>query len=144
MERSFTALRLAGIFCFGFLAATLPAQTRDTAAIHGRIPDQSRAPVAGVAVTVSSTLSILKRAAEADAQDEFTVTALPLDADYNITAMKTGFGPGKVTALTLESGAIAGIQLQLNVAAGSTQVTVTGVSGEIRTSVLARTRLRLP
>ena len=117
----------------GLFPAALPAQTPDTATIHGHILDQSRAVVPGVVVTVGSTLTSLKRVAQSDAQGDFTITALPVDAGYNITAVKEGFAPASLSAVALEGGATAEIHLQLNVASSGTQITVTGVAGEVRT-----------
>jgi hypothetical protein len=117
----------------GFFSITLPAQTPDTAAIHGHILDPSRAAVPGVDVTVSSTLTSLKRTAQTDLQGDFTISALPVDASYNVTAVKQGFATASLAAVTLQSGATAEIDLQLNVASGSAQITVTGVAGEVRT-----------
>jgi hypothetical protein len=109
------------------------AQTPDTAAIYLHVVDQSRASVSGVQVSLSNPLSSLNRVAQTDSQGNLTVTALPVDANYTITATKAGFAPAKVTDVALRSGTTAEINLELHVAPGSTQVTVTGAADEIRT-----------
>jgi len=120
------------IVLLGLVSTALLAQTPDSAAIHGHILDQSRAAVPGVAVTVVSTVTSLKRVAQSDAQGDFTIGALPVDASYDITAAKEGFAPASLSGVTLQSGATAEIDLNLNVASGSTHITVTGVAGEVR------------
>ncbi len=109
------------------------AQTPDTAAIYLHVVDQSRASVSGVQVSVYNPLSSVNRVAQTDSQGNLTITALPVDANYTITATKDGFAPAKVADVALRSGATAEIDLELHVAPGSTQVTVTGAADEIRT-----------
>jgi hypothetical protein len=121
------------IFFTVFFAAAVCAQTPDTATIHGVVLDPSHAPVAGVAVSLTNAASPAKRSAQTDDRGEFTVTGLPIGSAYTITATKDGFAPGKFAGISLESGTTADVTLQLNIAAGSTQVTVTGVDGEVRT-----------
>ncbi len=118
---------------FIFIAAALHAQTPDTATVHGHILDQSRGPVAGADVTLTVTNSSLKRTAQTDADGDFTITTLPVDASFTITATKEGFGPAKLAGIALQGGEAADINIQLNVASGKAQITVTGVAGEIRT-----------
>ncbi len=109
------------------------AQTPDTATIHGRIVDPSHASVAGVAVTVSRSFSSLNRAAQTDSQGDFTITALPVESNYTITAVKEGFAPAKLANVSLRGGTTAELNLQLAIESGSSQITVTGVADEIRT-----------
>jgi hypothetical protein len=118
---------------FGLFSIALLAQTPDTATIHGLILDQSHAPVREVAVTVTSALSALKRVVQSDSRGNFTISALPVDASYTITAATEGFAPTKLAGVALQSGTTAEVTLQLNISPDSTQITVTGVAGEVRT-----------
>ncbi len=118
---------------FGLLSTSLLAQTPDTATIHGHILDQTRAVVSGAEITLTRAGSPLKRTTQSDRQGDFTITTLPVDSNYTITAAKAGFGPAKLAGIALEGGAAADIGIQLNVASGSAQITVTGIAGEIRT-----------
>ena len=118
------------IFAFSL---TLAAQTPDTAAISGHIVDQSHAVVAGVKITVKNALTNLERAAQSDPSGNFRVAGLPIAGKYTVTATKLGFADASLSDLTLSGGATSEINLQLNVASGQTQVTVTGVGGEVRT-----------
>ncbi len=118
---------------FGLFPIALLAQTPDTATIHGHVVDQSRAAVSGADITLTKTGSTLKRDAKTDSQGDFTVTTLPVDGNYTVTAAKEGFGPAKRANIALESGAAADINIQLSVAEGNSKITVTGIAGEIRT-----------
>jgi hypothetical protein len=116
-----------------FVVARGSGQTPDTATIQGHVLDQSQAPAPGVVVTLTTAGSPAKRTAQTDSHGDFTFAGLPVAAAYTITATKEGFAAGKQAALSLQSGATADVTLELSVAAGNTQVTVTGVDGEIRT-----------
>ncbi len=120
----------SAIFC---AIVSLPAQTPDTATIHGQITDPSHAAVAGVHVAVKNAEIGIDRAAETDSSGNFSLTGLPINGKYELTATRQGFSDGHLGDITLEGGTAAEINLQLNVAAGQTQVTVTGVVGEVRT-----------
>ena len=124
--------RWRAIVLLGVFSTALLAQTPDSATIHGRILDQTGAAIPGVSVTASSTVTTLKRVAQTDPQGNFTIGALPVDASYDVTATKEGFAPAILAGVKLQSGATAGIDLELNVASGSTHITVTGVAGEVR------------
>ncbi len=117
----------------GFVLSTAFGQTPDTAAIQGRIVDAAHNPVSGVSVTVAGSISAPKRVAQTDDAGTFVVTALPVDSAYSITATKNGFAPGKLASIALQSGITAQVTLRLDIAPGKTEVTVTGVAGEIRT-----------
>jgi hypothetical protein len=122
--------RSAALLSFSLL---LPAQTPDTAAIHGRVVDPSHAPAAGVAIKITNSLTSVDRTAQTDASGDFSLLGLPIAGTYTITATKSGFTDAKVDKITLEGGTTADIALQLNLAGSQAQVTVTGVPGEIRT-----------
>jgi hypothetical protein len=126
--------KLSVFFLALFLApAVLSAQTPDTATIHGRVVDQSHAGVAGVTLTVSNAQSGLKRTAESGTAGDFSLAGLPIAGAYTITAAKPGFADATLDNVTLNGDTTADLELQLNVAGGQSQITVTGVSGEIRT-----------
>jgi hypothetical protein len=109
------------------------AQTPDTATINGHVTDQSRAGVAGVQVTVKNTQSGLERKTETSGSGDFTIVALPIAGAYDIAATKQGFADGQLKHVVLQGGTTADLTVQLNVGAGQTQLTVTGVAGEVRT-----------
>src|SRR5579863_873868 len=125
-------LRSLAVF-LPLLAAGLAAQTPDTATINGHVTDQSHAGVAGVQVTVKNTQSGLERRAETSGSGDFTIEGLPVAGAYDIVAARQGFADGVLKHVTLQSGTTAELTVQLNVGSGQTQVTVTGVVGEVRT-----------
>ncbi len=109
------------------------AQTPDTASIQGHVVDQSHEPVGGAQVAITSSLTGLARSAQTNNDGVFTITGLPVAATYNIRVAKEGFAEAKMNNFSVGGGATADSALQLNVAGGKTQITVTGVTGEVRT-----------
>src|SRR5438552_5005308 len=116
-----------------FFALALTAQTPDTAIIHGQVIDPSGAPVPGVRILAKNTQSGLERTAQTDTSGHFSLSGLPVAGAYYLTASKVGFAEARLNALTLTGGVAAAVNLRIDVAGGRTQVTVTGVAGEIRT-----------
>ena len=125
--------RLSACLTLLSLTVCLPAQTPDTATIHGQVTDPSHAAVAGVQVIARNAQNGLERTSQTDSSGNFSLPGLPIAGKYDITANKPGFAEGHLGDVTLAGGTTAEINLQLNVAAGQTQVTVTGVVGEVRT-----------
>src|ERR1035438_5015538 len=111
----------------------LSAQTPDTATIHGRVVDQSHAAVAGVEVAVTNSQTGLKRTAQTESSGDFSITGLPVSGSYTISASKQGFATASLDRVEVSGGGSADVSLQLNVASGQSQVTVTGAVGEVRT-----------
>src|ERR1035437_3225942 len=109
-------LKLLGS-CLLIFASGVFAQTPDTATIQGQVTDPSRAPVPGVQIAASN----------------YSLAGLPVAGKYQITATRQGFADAQVKDVTLVGGATAGINLQLSVSEGQTQITVTGTVGEVRT-----------
>jgi hypothetical protein len=121
--------RLCALLLFAY---ALPAQTPDTATISGQVVDASHAAISGVQVVVRNSQTGLERRAVTNDAGQFSVAALPIGGAYSVTAGKSGFAEGQTSALTLTGGATATVTLELAVAGGQTQVTVTGVAGEVR------------
>ncbi len=115
------------------LATAVRAQTPDTGTIQGHVVDPSHAPASGVAVTVTNSITGVARDAQTNNDGVFTVTGLPVAATYNIRVSKQGFAEARLNNFNIGGGATAGLELQLNLAGGQTQITVTGVTGEVRT-----------
>jgi carboxypeptidase family protein len=111
----------------------LMAQTPDTATVRGQVLDQSHAGIARVDVTVTNTLTGLKRTSQTDDSGDFSLSGLPVAGSYDIVASKSGFAEGRLSNVALEGGTTANVDLQLNLSGGQTEVTVTGVAGEVRT-----------
>lgn len=122
------ALPVIFIFCCMYLSA----QTPDTATIRGKIVDQSHAVVPHAQVTATNKLTGQQRASETNDSGVFSLPGLPIAGAYDVKAVKQGFGEAELANITLIGGQTAEINLQLNVSATETKVTVTGVVGEIR------------
>src|ERR1017187_8526268 len=110
----------------------LSAQTPDTATIHGRVVDQSHAAVSGVEVTVTNSQTGWKRTAQTESSGDFSITGLPVSGSYTISASKQGFATAALENVERCAGDSADVSLQLNVAGGQSQITVTGAVGEVR------------
>ena len=115
------------------LAVAAYAQTPDTATIHGRVTDPSHAAVAQVQVKVTNALTNFERSVQTGENGDFNLAGLPIAGTYTITANKAGFAETKLENLALTGGTTAQVDLQMNVAAAQSQVTVTGAAGEVRT-----------
>ena len=124
--------KLLGSCLFLFASAVL-AQTPDTATIQGQVTDPSRAAVPGVRVAARNQQTGLERTALTDGAGNYSLAGLPVAGRYQIAATRQGFADAQVKDVTLAGGATAGIDLQLSVSGGQTQVTVTGTVGEVRT-----------
>lgn len=110
----------------------MAAQTADTATIRGRVLDPSRAPVQGAVVTATNKLANIVRSGQTDASGNFTLGGLPIMGEYDIRAVKQGFSEVQLSNVTLAADTAANITLQLSLAGAQTEVTVTGVVGEVR------------
>jgi hypothetical protein len=124
--------RLRAVALFAFPLALL-SQTPDTAAIHGQVVDASHAAVAGAQVAAKNTLTGLQRTTQTDSAGHFSLSGLPIAGAYDMTATKPNFAPARMSNIKLAGGTTADVNLQLDVTGGSTQVTVTGVVGGVRT-----------
>jgi hypothetical protein len=124
--------RFSGIIVF-CLAAVCAAQTPDTAGIAGRVVDATKAGVPGAQVTVRNTPAAIERRTTTDATGHFSFAGLPVGGEYEIVARKDGFADARGEDLRLSGGATATVTLELALSGGQTQMTVTGVAGEVRT-----------
>jgi hypothetical protein len=109
------------------------AQTPDTATLNGHVADQSQGAIQNVQITVSNALSGLTRTTQTNQNGDFSLSGLPIAGKYTVAASKPGFAAAQRSDLRFIGSTTANIDLVLNVATGQTQITVTGVSGEVRT-----------
>ena len=110
----------------------MPAQTPDTATIQGYILDQTGAAVPGAEIAITNELTGLERKARTELSGGFSFAGLPVAGKYRLTAVKQGFAKADLNDIALSGGATAKISIRLNVASEQSQVTVTGVAGEVR------------
>jgi hypothetical protein len=118
---------------FACTSLHLAGQTPDTATLHGSVVDQTHAGIAGAQITVTNSLTGLHRTTVTNGTGNFYMGGLPIAGSYGASAQKDGFAAAHLDGISLVGGSTADIELQLNVAGGQTQVTVTGAVSEPRT-----------
>src|SRR5262245_51680423 len=104
---------------FGLLAQSETGR----AALEGTVSDSSGKSIASAAITVRETQTGLQRALKTNAEGAFRVSALPVGL-YSMEATSAGFGTSRVTNIALTVGETKTVNLTLQVASVSTQVTV--------------------
>lgn len=114
-------------------SSMLLAQTPDIASLQGQVLDQTRAAVSGVKVTATNSQTGLTRSTQTDESGRFSVPGLPITGSYSIVANKVGFADAHLNDLRLTAGTTASLNLQLNASGQKTEITVTGVAGDVRT-----------
>lgn len=124
---------LAPVWALILFAALAQGQTSDTVTIQGHVVDASHAAMSGVDVVVTNRLTGAKRTVQSDNAGNFALTGLPAGATFSLKASKAGFTPSTLNAIDPGAGYSAEVNLQLDVAGKSSQITVTGVAGEVRT-----------
>src|SRR5215831_599784 len=111
-------------------AASLAAQTPDTASIRGRVLDQTRAVVPGAEIKVTNALLGSERTTHTDSTGSFVFSGLPAGT-YSLVAHKDKFADFH-HELTLIGGIAADVQVQLSISEVKSEVVVTGAAGEVR------------
>ncbi len=119
---------LPSLFCMD-----LAAQTPDTATVHGHVTDPSHSGVPDVQIKIEDASTGFERTALTDSSGNFSLPGLPIAGRYTLAATKMGFAEARLSNLALAGGTTADIHLQLSLTGGQTQITVTGVVGEVRT-----------
>jgi hypothetical protein len=114
------------------LSGHLFAQTPDAATVRGNVSDQSRAAIPGVHIVLRNGATGFERSTDTDASGSFVVGGLPAATGYQLSASKPGFADAHLDNISLTGGTTASFNLQLNVAGAQSEVTVTGVPGEVR------------
>jgi Carboxypeptidase regulatory-like domain len=107
------------------LCGTSVVRAQVTASINGVVIDASGAPVLLAAVKAKNVETGVVRNISTDASGHYLLLALPI-GQYEVTASKSGFQDAVRTGLQLVVGEEANIDLRLQVAGQTSQVTVTG------------------
>src|SRR5262249_35251941 len=121
MSRFFTIL----LIMIG--AASLAAQTPDTASIRGQVVDPARALVTSAEVKVTNTTLGWERTTRTDSSGNFVFSGLPAGT-YSLVARKEKFADSH-HELTLVGGIAANVQVQLSISEVKTEIVVTGAAG---------------
>lgn len=132
IRRSFSALAgAAAAITLGF-AAALAAQTSGTAAVRGRVTDETGGAVAGAAVTVTNSAAGFTRSARSDTEGRWTISELPLTGGYLLRVSREGFAAQERGPFELRSGESASFNVVLSPAGVTTRITVSGTTQGVR------------
>jgi hypothetical protein len=115
------------------LAAPARAQSPNTATIVVTVTDQSGAAVPGAAVRVTDARTGLVREATTGSTGAAAVAALDLNGDYDVRVAKNGFAEETIAHVTLRAGETAAFRVRLFAGGGTSEVTVYGTAGGLRT-----------
>jgi Carboxypeptidase regulatory-like domain len=107
------------------VCATLAYGQSDQARIVGTISDVTGAVIPGASVTVKNSKTGQSRKVETNSEGRYIVTQL-LPAPYTVTAEATGMAAANYTDINLEVGQERTINVTLQPAATTTEVTVSG------------------
>src|SRR5260370_6480450 len=98
--------------------------------IEGTVMDPSGAVVPGATVVVENVNTGLRRELKTDNSGFYRFTVLPVGR-YNLRAVFTGFQPENRSRIVLEAGSIVTVNLVLNVAGDTIEVSVTSSAFEV-------------
>ena len=134
--------RLWFVLC---LVPLLASQTFDTAALRGRVLDQSRASIASTAVDLENTATGLRRSVLTGADGRYSFSDLPVTGAYRLRFRHPGFAEQQADPLELRAGEIARVEVTLSPEPRYSVVTVFGsVDGLLSDSPRQATRLDAP
>lgn len=133
-RRSYAACLLS-VLLLVFLIQTLvaSAQTPETATIRGQVLDSAGGAVSGVNIDVSNDRTGVRRQATTDSNGFYSIAALPLTGQYDLTASKGGFADQHTSNLQLKAGVTAMVNITLKAGGGTSEVTVYGTTEGVRT-----------
>jgi hypothetical protein len=92
--------------------------------LDGSVSDSSGGRIPGVAVAVRDSATHRTRAVSTDAEGAFRITELPVGT-YEVSASQPGFAPYRHSGITIQLGATVHLDILLQSAGVTTQVTVT-------------------
>ncbi|MEO6966477.1 MAG: carboxypeptidase-like regulatory domain-containing protein, partial [Acidobacteriaceae bacterium] len=134
---STAALRTALLILLGCLLLTFPAlYAQETANIAGTVTDQSGAVVRDAQVKLVNQATQFTRVVETNASGQYVASAVPTGS-YAITVMKPGFKQLQRTGVQLTVASTLTVDLQLNVGAVTSTVSVSGTAPLLQTQSAA-------
>jgi len=108
-----------------WLASDAWAQTSlVSGALDGSVSDSSGGLIPGVAVAVRDTATNRTREVSTNGEGAFRITELPVGT-YEVSASQPGFAPYRHSGITIQLGATVHLDILLQSAGVTTQVTVT-------------------
>ena len=115
-----------------FLAASLAAQSPNTATMIVAVADQAGAVVPDAAVSVTNNATGAVREATSGSDGTATFPGLPLTGTYTVRVSREGFGTEERANISLRSGETATMRVNLMVGPGQAEVTVFGTAEGVR------------
>ena len=113
-------------------AASLGAQTPDTATLRGTVEDGTGAALARAQVRVHNELTGEARAVQSNGAGAFSLPGLPVGGRYTVEVTHAGFAQASVADVALAAGTSAVLRLVLHVAGQVSTVNVEGSAGDVR------------
>jgi hypothetical protein len=120
----YTNLRIGlTVLCVALLAIPLVIVHSAGGRIEGKVTDPSGAVVGGAAITVVDSATNQTFAAVTDRQGHYQIEGLPAGT-YSLTVSAQGFSEGRRAEVKVEEGAVATVDLKLEIAPVEATVTV--------------------
>ena len=123
---------LATVAILGVFSPHISAQV-GTAVLNGTVRDQSGAAVPGAKVTLSGIEQQFEREAISNSAGQYVLPAIP-PGRYRLTSKVGGFRDSSVDNIQLSGGQASTLDVTLNVAETSEQITVTGAPPLLQTA----------
>jgi Carboxypeptidase regulatory-like domain/TonB dependent receptor len=134
-------LSLLLIALIAFIAASVAAQSPNTATIVVVVVDQNGAVVMDAKVSVVNTATGAVRSANSGDDGIATISGLSLTGTYTVEVSKQGFGNEELKDVTLRSGETATLKVKLLVGSEKAEVTVFGTTEGVRADAQIGRRL---
>jgi outer membrane receptor protein involved in Fe transport len=129
-------LRYLAYFTIGLslLSCTALAQSQiGGATLNGNITDPSGAGIPAAKVTATQTATGVERTAETTSAGLYTLPSLP-PGSYDVSVTATGFKATKVSGIALSVGAVATVDIKMEVGQTQESITVTSESSVVETT----------
>jgi hypothetical protein len=120
------------ILLCGLIAAVLPLFAQNYGEINGTVTDPTGAVITGATVTVTNTATNIARNVQTNASGNYTVPFLAPGL-YDVRAEQAGFKAVSRSGVQLQVGAIARIDVAMEVGAVTDEVAVTGTAALLTT-----------
>jgi carboxypeptidase family protein/TonB-dependent receptor-like protein len=117
-------LRHAFLVCFCLASAAWAQSSLVSGALDGSVGDSSGGRIPGATVTVRDIATNRMREAPTNAEGAYHIAELPVGT-YEVVVNQSGFAPYRHTGVTIQLGSTVHLDIELQAAGVTTQVTVT-------------------
>jgi hypothetical protein len=115
-----------------FTTTSITAQSPNTSSINVFVIDQNGAAVPGAKISVVNNATGAVREVVSGNDGNATIPALSLTGTYTVNVSKDGFGNDEQKDISLRSGEIAALKVQLSVGSQKNEVTIYGTTEGVR------------